>query len=476
MAGAEQVRETRQAVPAPPAIYRWAARFANSVAAGLVSAVVIAFWLGANPLWVGLGVTTTIWLVVAMLGEMSRTVTRRLDGYLPIPSRTVLALVAVFQEPVPRLKAVLDSLLNQDYPGKIRIVLVDDGSYRDKDSHEFLDPDAQRAWRELDSLYRHYEAAYGITVIRDRVNRGKRFAQGVAMSTVGWAGFEMWFTTDSDTVLAPDTISKMTRRFTADPRVGVVSARILARTPENLVERVAAQQLLLREARRRPAESALREGASPGGPVMMMRREIARGLWHGYQNETFRGIPVTAGEDMYLTLQTLLEWGRHGPRSVVAEDAVAITDVPDTWSGLKKQYLRWTRDEARSNLRLLRRELPTGLSAFTRANLLLRWIGPVVQAANIALVTGFVLNGYAEALLVPITAFVLDALTLIRVRAWRAVALLPVYFAVQPLLLITRLHGLCTARNSGWLTRVPPTAIHPSTSHTWTRSADELRA
>ena len=200
------------------------------------------------------------------------------------------------------------SLLAGDHPEPFEIIVVDDGS--------------------SDATYRVAREAFaGEPRVRvyTKANGGKPAALnfGVARTQA-----EIVVALDADTVFARDTINKLIRHF-ADPRVGAVAGNAKVGNRVNLMTRWQALEYITSQNLDRRAFDVLNCITVVPGAVGAWRRELierAGGFTH-----------LTLAEDADLTLAIR----KLGYAIVYEDEAVALTEAPDTVRGFIRQRYRW---------------------------------------------------------------------------------------------------------------------------------------
>jgi N-acetylglucosaminyltransferase len=231
-------------------------------------------------------------------------------------------VVPCFNEDPVLLDACCRSLARQDYPGRLRVWLADDGS------------------RNLDMLrpvYRRYEGGDWSVILMPR-NTGKREAQDAA---VRQGDGELVLMMDSDTVIAPDAIHRAAAAF-ANPRVGALSGRIrVLNASANLLTRLIHHRYRLRFEVERAAQGWFGSLLCCPGPFSMYRRSLLEReeVWPRYLTQTFAGITCTNGDDLHLTNLVLAT----GHRLVLDPGVCARTRVPTALGTYLRQQLRWNR-------------------------------------------------------------------------------------------------------------------------------------
>ena len=238
----------------------------------------------------------------------------------PATRPAVDVVIPCFNEGPALLEACCRSVADQDYPGRMQVWLVDDGS------------------SNRDALLAVYErwADKGWNVRLLDANTGKRAAQDEAVRR---GHGELVVLMDSDTVLAPDAVRQAAACF-ADDRVGAVSGSIgVLNAPTNLLTRLIHHRYRLRFQVERPAQGFFTSLLCCSGPFAVYRRSLLAGLWPRYLTQTFAGVRCTNGDDLHLT-NLVLATGR---QVLFEPRAMASTWVPRTLPLYLRQQLRWNR-------------------------------------------------------------------------------------------------------------------------------------
>jgi len=179
-----------------------------------------------------------------------------------------------------------------------------------------------------DGTFEEVERLYG-TDSRVRVftqpNSGKASALNRAIEH---ASGEILVCLDADTLFAPDTISKLVRRF-ADPAVGAVAGNVKVGNRVNSLTRWQSIEYITSQNLDRLAYGYLNAITVVPGAVGAWRREAVVKAG-GYLTDTM-------AEDMDLTWRIR----RDGWRIESDNDALAFTEAPDTLRTLFKQRFRW---------------------------------------------------------------------------------------------------------------------------------------
>jgi chitooligosaccharide synthase NodC len=237
-------------------------------------------------------------------------------------------IVPIYNEHPDDLTRCCESLVGQDYPGTVRVFLVDDGS-----------PNRAEVMPVLD----RYGALPGWTVVLPEANAGKRHAQHAAIE-LGRA--ELVLTIDSDTQVAPDGVTRMVERFD-DTRVGAVTGSVrVSNADTNLLTRLIDLRYWVAFHQERASHALFGAVLCCSGPLSMYRRRVLVTVWPRYMAQTFRGIPCTYGDDRHLTNLVLGD----GWRTAFAPYAGCITSAPTAMKGYLKQQTRWNKSYYRELL------------------------------------------------------------------------------------------------------------------------------
>lgn len=199
------------------------------------------------------------------------------------------------------------SVLAQEYTN-FEVIVVDDGS----------NDDTSEAAGSASSDER-------LRVVR-HVNGGKAAALNYGITL---ASGDIIVVIDADTLLAPDAIRHLVRPL-ADARVGAVAGNAKVGNRVNLVTRWQAVEYVTSQNLDRRAFVMLNCITVVPGAIGAWRRSAVLDAG-GFRTDTL-------AEDQDLTL-TLL---RRGHRVALADQAVALTEAPESFEALLKQRFRWS--------------------------------------------------------------------------------------------------------------------------------------
>ena len=243
-------------------------------------------------------------------------------------SPSVAIIIPSYNEQAGALSRCVESCLNQNYAGKIKVLLLDDGS---RDAGAFESVGAQFSSNPM------FEA------IRFERNRGKREVQKEGFDRSD--NSDVIVTIDSDTVLHADAIFRLVQPF-CDPHIGAVTGDVHAIKTPRLLSRLIDVRYWTAFNQERSAQSLFSSVLCCSGPLSAYRTEIIRKVKWRYVNQAFLGRKCTYGDDRHLT-NLVLEDGY----GVVFEPyAKAKTGIPENFTGFLRQQARWNRSFYREML------------------------------------------------------------------------------------------------------------------------------
>jgi peptidoglycan-N-acetylglucosamine deacetylase len=220
---------------------------------------------------------------------------------------SVAVVVPAYNEEKVVLQTI-HSLLASQHPETFEIIVVDDGSTDDT----------------VGVLQKAF-ADNPLVTIATRPNGGKPAAlnHGISLTTA-----DIVVTLDADTVFARDTILHLTAWF-ADPKVGAVAGNAKVGNRINFLTRCQALEYVTSQNLDRRALTVLDSVTVVPGAVGAWRREVVVAAG-GFSGETL-------AEDADLTIRVQ----RMGYVVAYDDQAVALTEAPDTLRGFVRQRFRW---------------------------------------------------------------------------------------------------------------------------------------
>lgn len=284
-------------------------------------------------------------LALEPLHVLSRTSPRLSTATSPEP--LVSCLLAVHNEE-RIIEQCLQSLLSQSYRNT-EIIVVDDAS-------------TDRTVALLENI----ATTYPVTLVKLAENVGKKRALSAALLR---ATGDFFAFTDSDSVWAPDAIEKTVKILQRHPEVGAVSGHCRALNAErSFITKVQDTWYEGQFSVRKAYESVFGAVTCVSGPLAVFRREAIFNYIPAWEQDQFLGAEFRFATDRMLTgfvlmdAHTATSLKRHHANSpflttdypwkpwriVYSKSARAWTAVPETFSALIKQQVRWKKSFIRN--------------------------------------------------------------------------------------------------------------------------------
>jgi peptidoglycan-N-acetylglucosamine deacetylase len=295
-----------QAMPPLPASSA-GVRFTDLLAFGAVGTLEwVLNWVFLAAVFLGIArmVLTTICALIQRFGPFRRKHLAAPVEWTP----SISVVVPAFNEAKVITKTIA-SLLDQGHRDHFEVIVVDDGSPDDTSS----------VAAEMYGDHPHVQ-------IYRKSNGGKASALNYGIAR---AKGDLLIGLDADTVFLPGTIDHLIAPL-ADPSVGAVSGNAKVGNRINLVTRWQALEYVTSQNLDRRAFSLLNCITVVPGAIGAWRTELVRELG-GFSSDTL-------AEDQDLTLAIR----RKGYSIAFADEAIALTEAPDTFGGLAKQRFRWS--------------------------------------------------------------------------------------------------------------------------------------
>ncbi|MFD2907449.1 glycosyltransferase [Flavobacterium ardleyense] len=226
----------------------------------------------------------------------------------------------------------LKSLADSDYPKeKLQILAIDDGSKDD-------------TWEWI--LKAKDVLGDRLSIFKQPKNMGKRHAlyRGFNVGTG-----DIFVTVDSDSIVKPDTLRNLVSPFVHNEDCGAVAGNVQVLNNEKaLIPKMLNVSFVFSFEFVRSAESALGSVLCTPGALAAYRRDAVFNCLPEWINQTFMGKASDIGEDRAMTNMIL----QQGFKVLFQRNAYVLTNVPETYTGLYKMFIRWGRSNVRENLNM----------------------------------------------------------------------------------------------------------------------------
>ncbi|GGA73162.1 glycosyl transferase [Arenimonas soli] len=225
-------------------------------------------------------------------------------------------LVACFNE-AGNIADTLQSLSLQDYPGRIRVTVIDDGST----------DDTQDIARRQGARLSTPDIFFQTNSLATNVGKAGALNQGLAATDAA-----LVITVDGDSYLRTDAIRKLVERFLSDPpnTVAVAGAVLVRNSRENWLTRAQEWDYFHGIAAVKRMQSMFHGTLVAQGAFSLYTRDAL---------EQVGGWPDCVGEDIVLSWAML----KTGARIGYCEEACLFTNVPETLGQFARQRQRWSR-------------------------------------------------------------------------------------------------------------------------------------
>lgn len=259
-----------------------------------------------------------VWMVFLLISAHANPVVT--EG--PKTRLRTTVVIPVYNEDSTTLSRVLESLSGQSTTPDI-VYVIEDGSHEDFECKAVFEEWAATAAQAGITARYHYQE-----------NAGKREAQAVAFRGT-MDETDIYITIDSDTVLDPHAITEGLKPF-SDEHVMSVGGLLLDLNRAKWKVRVIGLSFVSSFTNGRAAWSAWKGVAVNCGGLAFYRTEVIRDNLLDYLSQRIFGRLAKFGDDRMLTQFATL----HG-QTVFQESSVAYTLMPERFSHLTRQRVRW---------------------------------------------------------------------------------------------------------------------------------------
>lgn len=299
-----------------------------------------------------------------------KTGAHRRDVSAHVPD-SLAVWVPVYNEKLEWLEYCLGRLAAVHFPGRFKVVVVDDGSYLKELAKYGGGPQAtltksQRFWnwffgREPEDYKERYDYFYGkrkaLEATFDRYrsderfefvtlkrNVGKRHAQKVAWEHS--RGFSLYGTVDSDTGVDSDAFRLLAQNF-RNPDVAAATGYVdVGNWNVNWLTRLIDMRYWSAFHVERAAQSFWKVVMCCSGPLAVYRADVVDVIMERYTSQRFLGQECTFGDDRHLTNLCLAQ----GFLVVFDTRAHCLTEVPTSLKQYRVQQTRWNKSFYREML------------------------------------------------------------------------------------------------------------------------------
>ncbi len=452
-------RNCAVSLPASPESWAWAEPYVKAavVAAAVVVMVTI---MAKGLLWTGKGIhfetaaECLFWILAfAYGGLMYGALAWRLilwrryrpmapveDGRLP----SVSVIIPAYNEGSLVRQAIVSTAAG-DYPlDRLEIIAIDDGSTDD-------------TWLHILAAARQVKPHVRITTLRHPTNMGKRRALHLGFTR---ADGDVFVTVDSDSILEPGALRNAVTPLVRDPAVGCVAGCVEVLNPrQSLMTRFLKCTFSLSFKFVRAYQNEFRGVFCTPGALSVYRADVVRRVADQWLNQRFLGRPCVAGEDRAMTNLFL----RQGWLTAYQGNAVVHCQMPHTYLGTTRMFLRWARSNIRETIFLfgfLFTHFRTRHLASFRVNMLLVAISLVLPVAlifnSLAVLTAADSHLLRHLGVVLIYAMTVSVIYYMNERDSDWVWFLLYWFFWVACLSWIMPYAALTLRNTGWLTRRSP--------------------
>lgn len=224
----------------------------------------------------------------------------------------ITILIACYNES-NNIVSTIDSIANQNYPGGLKVIVIDDGS-TDDSVIQIRKCLKKYSWLTLLSLFNNKGKA-------NALNKGLELVTDYVVITV-----------DADCYLYKNALKNLVRRFLSDPpTTAAIAGSVLVRNSRtNIITKSQEWDYFLGIGAVKRMQSLFQGTLVAQGAFSLYKTHIIKRIG-GWKN--------TVGEDIVLTWDLLIRNYRIG----FCEDAYCFTNAPTTLSQFIKQRQRWSR-------------------------------------------------------------------------------------------------------------------------------------
>jgi len=224
----------------------------------------------------------------------------------------------------------LHSIAKSNYPkSKIQLIAIDDGSK--DDTWDWM----RKAKDELGDFLSIYQQAE---------NKGKRHAlyRGFILGTG-----EVFVTIDSDSLIYVNTLRNLVSPFVVDEKCGAVAGNVkIQNVNDAIIPKMLNVSFAFSFGFIRAAQGQMKSVLCTPGALSAYRKVAVMNCLEEWINQTFMGVKTDIGEDRAMTNMIM----KQGYNTLFQSNAHVSTNIPETYSVLRKMFTRWERSNVRENI------------------------------------------------------------------------------------------------------------------------------
>jgi len=186
-----------------------------------------------------------------------------------------------------------------------------------------------------------------LSIYQQPENKGKRHAlyRGFNMGTGA-----VFVTVDSDSIVKPDTLRNLVSPFVVNKDCGAVAGNVkVLNNSKALIPKMLNVSFVFSFEFVRSAESMFGSVLCTPGALAAYKRDAVFNCLPEWINQQFMGQASDIGEDRAMTNMIL----KQGYKVLFQRNAHVLTNVPETYKGLYKMFIRWGRSNVRENINML---------------------------------------------------------------------------------------------------------------------------
>jgi len=245
---------------------------------------------------------------------------KRKANYFP----HVTAVITAYNEGHAVRKSI-ESILNQDYPGELEIIVVVDGAKQNRLTYEVA--------KSYEGI--HQEGKKRVLVIPKWERGGRASSLNLGLNM---AKGEIVMALDGDTSFDFDMVRNAVAHFWDDKVVAISGNLRIRNWNKTLVTRFQAIEYSISIYMAKQFLDAFGLLNNVSGAFGVFRKDFLKSIG-GWDAGTAEDLDLTLRIKKYKSIYPDIKLG-------FAEDAIGLTDGPETWKGILKQRQRWDGDLA----------------------------------------------------------------------------------------------------------------------------------